>query len=225
MSFRQILIRPLVPGRSRLSPRPLALLPALLAVAACKPAAPTADTFAAVMRQHIDSHAELCLGRHAWPLDVPDVPEKDTLRDYVQMAALEHAGIVAHDTGFQTERPLRAGGTETVPAWRYRLTEQGRKYFKARPDTANAHAEGQPDLCYGTVHLQDIKRWTPIQMDTDSRRNLTTVTYTYTIDAAPWTHDPAVQKAFPVVARVVNGGGKDELRQDMVQTDNGWKVR
>lgn len=210
----------------RYTPTPRhALLLGLLALTACKPAAPTAETFASVLKQHIDSHSELCVGRHTWPIDVPDVAEKDTLRDYVQMNALEHAGLVAHETGFTTTRPLRAGASETVPALRYQLTDKGRQFFKEHPDTANAHASGEPDLCYGTVHLKEVKKWSPIQLDTDSKKNLTTVTYTYTIDAAPWTSDEAVQKAYPVVARVVNGSGKDELHQDMVQSDKGWAVR
>lgn len=196
-----------------------------IGLAGCKPAAPTTDTFTRVLQQHIDSHAELCIGRHAWPLDVPDVPERATLRDYVQMNALEHAGLVTHESGMTMTRDLHNGTSDTVPAWRYTLTDTGRTFFRAHPETANAHITGQPDLCYGKIHLQQVRKWTPIQRDADAQRDITTVTYTYTIDAAPWTHDEAVQRAFPVLARVVNGSGKDELRQDMMDSPNGWVVR
>ncbi|QET05918.1 hypothetical protein FOB72_28690 [Cupriavidus pauculus] len=198
---------------------------AVTLLAGCKPSEPTQDTFARVLRQHIDSHAELCVGRHAWPIDVPDVPERATLRDYQQLNALEHAGLVTHESGLTMKRDRHDGTFDTVPAWRYTLTDTGRTFFKAHPETANAHATGMPDLCYGKIRLQQVRGWTPIQRDPDAARDITTVTYTYTIDAAPWTHDDAVQRAFPVVARVVNGSGKDELRQDVAESPNGWIVR
>ena len=202
-------------------------LGAALAVtlAACKPAAPTNDTFARALAAHIDSHAELCVGRHAWPIDVPDVPERNMLRDYQQLNALEHAGLVSHEAGLTMKRDRHDGTFDTVPAWRYALTDTGRTFFKAHPETANAHAAGMPDLCYGKLRLQEVRGFTPIQRDPDARRDITTVTYTYTFDAAPWTHDEAVQRAFPVLARVVNGSGKDALRQEMMNSPEGWVAR
>jgi hypothetical protein len=49
------------------------------------------------------------------------------------------------------------------------------------------------------------------------------VTYTYKVDAAPWTGDADVQKAFPMVDRVVRGAGTMQLKQNFKRTEGGWE--
>lgn len=102
------------------------LISLMLALAGCKqPDAANETNFTAALEQHFDTHGDLCIGRHAWPVDVPDLPVAARLRDCIQMLALEHAGLVAH---VNAEMKLRHqnGEEETVKALRYDLTGKGR---------------------------------------------------------------------------------------------------
>ncbi|CAG9226678.1 conserved hypothetical protein [Paraburkholderia tropica] len=179
--------------------------------------------FSAALEQHFEAHGDLCIGRHSWPVDVPDVPAAGRLRDGIQMPALEHAGLVEHvDAEMKLHR--RDGADETVKARRYDLTAKGKALFNAHPHTAARGADAaQPDLCYGHVRLAKVAGWdAPHKSEDDPAHLVTTVRYTYTLDPAPWARDAAVQGAFPVLARVVNGSGSLELKQMLVAGDDGW---
>lgn len=202
-----------------------------LMLGGCQTNAANDTNFTAALQKHFEAHGDLCIGRHAWPVDVPDLPMASGLRDGIQMPALEHAGLVAHVPAEMTW-PHRDGTSETVKALRYDLTDKGRTFVKAHPMTAarvpaaGATSTTDSDVCYGTIRLGKVVDWEkPHKADGDAGKEATTVRYTYMFDAAPWTADPLVQKAYPVLATVVKGSGSMVLSQDMVQTDSGWIAR
>ena len=198
---------------------------ATLLLAGCNtPDAANEANFRAALDKHLQSHGDLCIGRHKWPVDVPDLPVSAQLRDGIQMPALEHAGLVSH---VQAEMTLhhQNGSDELVKALRYDLTEKGRQFVNANPRTAARMAEAsQPDLCYGHVRLAKVIGWDkPHNTDDKPARLTTTVRYTYTLEPAPWAKDAMVQGAFPVLARVMRGSGSLELKQQMVAAAGGWQ--
>jgi hypothetical protein len=201
------------------------LATAMLALAGCsRPDAANEANLSAALEKHFEAHGDLCIGRHAWPVDVPDLPVAGGLRDGIQMPALEHAGLVAH-VNAQMKLHHQNGDEETVKALRYDLTDKGRQFVNAHPKTAARGAEAAlPDLCYGHVRLRKISGWDKPRMSDDNpAREITTVHYTYTLEAAPWARDAAVQGAFPMLAHVVKGSGSTELTQDLVIANGGWQ--
>ncbi|MGO4331072.1 hypothetical protein [Cupriavidus sp. M-11] len=199
----------------------------LTLLAACQQASdPSERNFGAALQQYFEGHGELCIGRHLWPVDVPDTPAASGLRDGIQMPALERAGLVAHTPAEMTLHH-QDGSSETVKARRYQLTDKGREYFREHPQVSTAQAgAAQADLCYGKISLARVLDWEPPRAGEGARpRQTTTVRYTYVIDAAPWTREPAVQQAFPVLARVVKGSGSMPLTQALTLTDAGWAVQ
>ncbi|CAG2129336.1 hypothetical protein D3C81_840910 [compost metagenome] len=206
-----------------------ASLAALAVLAGCSaPDAPNEANFRAALEKQLEAHGDLCIGRHRWPVDVPDLPVAGTLRDGIQMPALEHAGLVAHTRAEMTLRHQN-GETETVKALRYDLTDKGRGFVNAHPKTAAKGADtAEPDLCYGHVRVNKVTGWdTPKASGSGSddkpAHATATVRYTYMLDPAPWASDAAVQGAFPVLARVVRGSGTMALTQQLVATSGGWQ--
>lgn len=199
---------------------------ALALLAGCSaPDAPNEANFRAALEKQLDAHGDLCIGRHSWPVDVPDLPVAGQLRDGIQMPALEHAGLVAHTSAEMTLRHQN-GETETVKALRYDLTDKGRGFVNAHPRTAAKGADtAEPDLCYGHVRVNKVTGWDMPKTGGGDKpaRATATVRYTYMLDPAPWASDAAVQGAFPVLARVVRGSGTMELTQQLVATGGGWQ--
>lgn len=205
--------------------RALLVAGATLALAGCnRPDTASEANFSAALDKHLQAHGDLCIGRHQWPVDVPDLPVAAQMRDGIQMPALEHAGLVSHTSAEMTLHH-QDGSDERVKALRYDLTDKGRQYVNAAPHTAAHGADAsQPDLCYGRVRLSKVTGWdTPSKTDDQPARLTTVVRYTYTLEPAPWAADAAVQGAYPVLARVVKGSGKLELKQEMVATGGGWQ--
>lgn len=202
-----------------------ALTAATALLAGCsQPDAPTEANFSAVMNKHLTAHGDLCIGRHQWPVNVPDLPVAAQMRDGIQMPALEHAGLVSHVSAEMTLHH-QDGSDERVKALRYDLTEKGRQYVNASPHTAaRGTAASQPDLCYGRVRLAKVTGWDePHKTGDNPARLATTVRYTYALEPAPWARDTAVHDAFPVLAHVLAGSNKLELKQEMVATSGGWQ--
>jgi hypothetical protein len=48
------------------------------------------------------------------------------------------------------------------------------------------------------------------------------VAYTYAVEAPDWARDPAFQRVYPAVARVLAGAGKAELKEGFTRTADGW---
>jgi hypothetical protein len=138
------------------------------------------------------------------------------------MPVLAKLGLVAMTTGASALR--KVGDSELpVPVKRYELTESGKKYYL--PKTAVTGSVGkeithQHDLCAGKFSLDKVISLKNLNQQADN--SIVTVTYTYQITAPDWAHDADVQKVFPVLAKIVNGGGKVQLQQNFKQEGKSW---
>jgi hypothetical protein len=78
-------------------------------------------------------------------------------------------------------------------------------------------------LCHGKPHVDKVIGWEPPRtVDGVERTVITTYTFTFMIDPAPWTKTADVQHVFPVVATVVRSGGARQLKQVVVLKKGGW---
>jgi hypothetical protein len=186
---------------------------ALALLAACSQQ-PDADlqSMTAAVNAYLAKKGDLCLGKDKWPIDVMPREAGAHARNAVQMPVLEHIGLVSSSQ-------VKVEATEETPATtvtRYALTDEGRKYFLVREASHG-------DFCAARLTLDKIVGWEVHKGDKDQAEAL--VTYTYKIDAAPWTRDADVQKAFPMVDRVVRGAGAMELKESFQRTGSGWVAK
>lgn len=183
----------------------------LAVLAGCGQQQPEADlsNLTAAMNAYLAKKGDLCLGKNKWPIDVPQREAGTRARNAVQMPVLERVGLVSASTA-KVEDAKEAG---EIMVTRYALTDEGKKYFHVR--------EAQDgDFCAAHLTLDKIVGWEARKDAKDP--SAVVVTYTYRIDAAPWTGDADVQKAFPMVDRVVRGAGTMQLKQNFRRTESGW---
>lgn len=187
---------------------------ALAVLAGCGPQQPEANlqNLTAAMNAYLAKKGDLCLGKTRWPIDVPQREAGTRARNAVQMPVLEHVGLVSASTAKIQDTKEGEEPTE-VTVTRYTLTEEGKKYFHTR--------ETQGDFCAAHLTLDKVVGWEARDKD-GKNASAVVVTYTYKIDAAPWTGDTGVQKAFPMVDRVVRGAGTMQLKQNFKRTETGW---
>jgi len=186
---------------------------ALAVLAGCGFGQPEASLhdLTAAMNTYLARKGDLCLGKARWPIDVPQREAGTRSRNAVQMPVLEHIGLVSASTAKVRETTEGEEPAE-IAVTRYALTDEGKKYFQAH--------ESGGDFCAAHLALDKIIGW---EVPKDARdASAVVVTYTYKIDAAPWTGDPDVQRAFPMVDRVVRGAGTMQLKQNFRRTPTGW---
>jgi DNA-binding transcriptional ArsR family regulator len=192
------------------------LLMGLLAACGASKDANRANLTSAVTR-FLDAHGDMCVGKVDWPIDVTMADAQSRSANSLQLPALQKAGLVSAQ---------QVQGAPN-PVMRFSLTAEGQKYY-VHKRMASVAAEGRPrmhegDLCYGKLHVDQVIGWEPPRNENGVMR--TAVTYTYSIDAAPWTKDADIQRVFPVLAMVVKSGGTLQLKQVVVLTANGWEGR
>jgi hypothetical protein len=187
-------------------------------LAACGASKQDADrsNFTAAVANFLDEHGDMCVGKVNWPIDVTMADAQARSPNSLQLPALQKAGLVS----------ARQIQNDTTLKMRYSLNVEGQKYYVHKPMTSmgsdGALKTHAGDLCYGKLRVDKIIGWDPPRIENGVTR--TTVTYTYSIDAAPWTRDPDVQRVFPVVAMVVKRSHGDlQLKQSVVLTKDGWK--
>lgn len=194
----------------------------LLLLAACgRGAAPAPDPLEAAVRTYLAKRGALCLGKNAWPIDVPVHQAQRGERDAVQMPVFERLGLV-RGTNMTVGLSDDHGGVPT-DVRRYELTDAGRQYYLARERGRGASGETlyeKSDLCVARLSLDKIVRTDVKGGDAGPRE--ATVAYTYTVDAPPWTRDPELQTVLPAVARVLGGAGTAELAESFTYTSDGW---
>ncbi|BEP60882.1 hypothetical protein GmRootV213_14360 [Variovorax sp. V213] len=186
---------------------------ALAVLAGCGPQQHEANlqNLTAAMNAYLATKGDLCLGKTQWPIDVPQREAGTRSRNAVQMPVLEHVGLVSASAA--KVQDAREGEQPTeIAVTRYALTEEGKKYFRTR--------ETQGDFCAAHLALDKVVGWEARKDGKDA--SAVVVTYTYKIDAAPWTGDAGVQKAFPMMDRVVRGAGTMQLKQNFKRTQTGW---
>lgn len=187
-----------------------------LLLAACGQPARVSDAteahFSQALQAYLARRGDLCVNRSTWPVDVTPEEAAQGSRNSVQLPVLQRLGLV------------RATTLADTHAQRYELTDAGRSFFLARApykrDTG--HAVADHDFCVAHLTLQHVVGWETPKSEAVGAE--TVVSYTYTVRAAPWTSDPEVRRAFPMVDRVLRGAGTMQLKEAMVLTPGGWEA-
>ena len=191
-----------------------AVLAASAALAGCHAKGePTRDNFTKAMNAFLTERGDLCLGKTTWPIDVTQREFQHGSRNALQMPVLEHLGLVQGSN--EQAQIATDDGSVTVDVKRYRLTDSGQEYVRAR----GAH---ESDFCVAKLSLDTIVGWELAGADAGASPRTAVVTYTYRIDAAPFTREPEVKRVFPAVDRVVQGAGTAQLKEGFTLTDSGW---
>jgi DNA-binding MarR family transcriptional regulator len=194
-----------------------ALLATLLAAAAAQahvPAAPSKKSLQPAVRKYLEEKGDFCLGKFEWPIAVSADDRQAGTNNAQQMPVLEKLGLVV------------ASDSPGDPSIRnYSLTEEGQKYYLTR-QTITVNSAGQRirhpgDLCPAKLELDKVVAWDPPSV-VDGHAQ-TTVKYTYRIaKAADWTQDPEVRKVFPMIARILDHAGSQQLMQLFAWSGHRW---
>jgi len=182
---------------------------------------PNQKILASALEKYLAQNGDFCLGKFDWPIDVSEAEFGMKTRDALQMPVLEKLGLVVSS---QAEAMRKVGDAELpVPVKRYALTEAGKAYYIAKESSsvsAGRKVTHSHDFCAGKLSLSKLVGWEkPVEQGGIQE---TTVTYTYKIAAAKWSHDPEIQQVFPMLARVVNGEGTMQLKQQFRLTGASW---
>jgi hypothetical protein len=204
------------------------MLAVLVGACHAKPApdrnAANQDNFARGMVAYLAARGELCLGKE-FPLDVTEREFQLRARNAVQMPALEHLGLVTSSAAMG--QITTEDGPVAVPVTRFELTEAGRHYYRTQPGVgegqrAHGVGEGQRahgDLCVAKLSLNKVVSW---EMAAEKGARSAVVSYTYHVEAAPWTRVPEIKAVFPAVDRVVMGADSALLKEGFTLTNDGW---
>ena len=193
---------------------------ALLTVAAAQanvPAAPSQKSLKPAVKKYLEEKGAFCLGKFEWPIAVSDEDRKTGTHDALQMPVLEKLGLVV-----AADSPGEPGIKN------YSLTEAGQKYYLTKPiitvNSAGQKIKHPGDLCPAKLELDKVVAWDPPSV-VDGKTQ-TTVKYTYRIaKAADWTQDPEVRKVFPMIARILDNAGSQQLMQLFAWSGHGWVAR
>lgn len=209
--------------RPTLTILPIAALSMLALLAGCGQAGRELNqaNLTHAMNDYLARRGDLCLAKNAWPVFVTEAESKMGSRNALQMPVLERLGLVS-GLDAAVEQVGEDGARSTAHARRYDLTEQGRKYYLARPPhktpTGNRFAEAEHDFCAARLSLDRVVGW-------EGAGKEAVVTYTYKVDPAPWAADAALRAVFPMVDGVIRGAGTLQLKEGVVLGANGWEAR
>lgn len=182
---------------------------------------PNAANFTNAINQHLAKHGQECTYfAQAFPIDVPVSELKDQSGTVPQMAALERAGLVhGSDTTAVIHGMMGAlGPSAPRPVRRYDLTNEGKKYFQAKPGTFGQSSA----FCYGQEQVDSIVKWD--EPTTQDGTSVTEVTYTYKFQQlADWAKQPDVDQIFPSIKSTVEQAGTNQV-VEVHLTSNGWEA-
>ena len=192
----------------------------VVAVSACgEHSEANRESFTRAVTHYLDQRGDLCLAKYDWPIDVTAQDFKVGSRDAVQMPVLEKLGLVS-SADAMAAKPQEDAPPLTVAVRRYQLTETGKKYYLSRRISEQKQVS---DFCAAHLKLDQVVSWELNKHG--SAPNEATVTYTYRVDAAPWTNDADARRVFPAVTRVIEGAGKAQLREGFTLTRDGWRAK
>jgi hypothetical protein len=179
---------------------------------------PDAKVLGAAMQTYLAQRGDLCLAKSEWPIDLTQHEIDVGARNALQMPVLERLGLV-ESTVAEVDVDDE-GTTHRMKVRRYSLTDAGRKFYVKHDAGAGSRGKAaQSDFCAAHLSLDKIVNWSLTQ---NGSQRQAVVTYTYHVDAAPWTKDAEVQKVFPVVAGVIRGAGTAQLQEAFALGDAGW---
>ncbi|KAF3999247.1 hypothetical protein [Glaciimonas immobilis] len=176
------------------------------------------------MNTYLEKKGDLCLAKYTWPIDVSQHDIDTKGRNALQMPVLEKVGLVRLSIASVDLKESETDTLHKVDVKRYDLTDAGKKYYLTK-EMRSQIADGsvqvhQGDFCAAKLSLDKVVGWKMLKTANDQQEAV--VTYTYKIEAAPWTEDAAVRQVFPMVARIVGGAGVMELQESFHKTDEGW---
>jgi hypothetical protein len=187
-------------------------------------AGPSRPMMAQAVKQYLNEHGDLCVGKSTWPRLVTDEDRRAGSNDALQMPVLERLGLVE---SADLSIPLtQTTGTEatagSAPAKRYSLTAKGREFYLHKKLTVLG-AHGQPveraaDFCVARLSLDKVVKWSSPEQAHGHVE--TVVSYTYKVKPAEWLVDSEARKVFPVVDRIILGEG-NALMTATLQVQNG----
>jgi hypothetical protein len=195
----------------------LPTLVTLLAVAAAHanvPPAPSQKSLKPAVRKYLEEKGNFCLGKFEWPIAVTDEDRRLGTTDALQMPVLEKLGLVV---------AAASPGDPTVK--NYSLTDEGKKYYLSKR-TITVNSAGQKishpgDLCPAKLKLDKVVSWDPPSV-VDGKAE-TRVKFTYQVaQSAPWARDPDVRQVFPMVAKILDSAGSQQLMQLFVWSGHAW---
>ncbi|QRX82389.1 hypothetical protein [Glaciimonas sp. PAMC28666] len=203
------------------------LLFVVLSVAGCSTKSDAnLDNFTVGMNDYLAKKGDLCLAKYSWPIDVTPQENAAGGRNALQMPVLEKVGLLRSTMTEVAQKDAETGARTGVmlTVKRYELNAAGKKYYVTKemrsPTSDGSILVHQGDFCAAKLTLDKVVGWELSKSDKGAQEAL--VTYTYKIDAAPWTRDAEVQKVFPMVARIVTGAGTMQLQESFHKTDKGW---
>jgi hypothetical protein len=164
-------------------------------------------TFAPVVGAYL-AKKPLCLtGFASWPIDL----ERSDSEPLVQLQALEKAGLVSD----KQEKVRSEVEKLDLVVRRFTLTERGSKFI------GPAGGGGERGMCYGRKALDKVVKWdVPAALGGPTQ---TRVFFTYRVDGlADWAKMPEVKRAFPSLARNLDGGGSPS-EVTLHLTSAGWE--
>lgn len=173
---------------------------------------PDKKNLGTALARYLAERGQLCVGKYDWPITVNPQDAGNGDRNARQLPVMEQAGLV---TGTADE-----AGTVT-----YRLSEAGLQYYWPRKVNRRDGRQGEMDVhdfCAGRLALDQVVHWTAPELVGDHYES--TATYTYSIAPAAWTADPRLQRAFPMIARVIEGQHKARLAQRMRFVGGRWEA-
>lgn len=183
---------------------------------------PDSAVFSIAMQTYLAERGQLCLAKNHWPIDVTQHEVDIGARNALQMPVLERLGLVASSPA---EVDADADADQRTPhlieVRRYALTDAGRRFYITRASSRRAGTAPQADFCAAQLSLDRVVGW-DLHKAANGTAARAVVTYTYQVEAAPWTSDAEAQKVFPMVAGVVRGAGKAQLQETFVLTAAGW---
>lgn len=191
---------------------------ALLALAGCArpdPDAPLRASFETGLRSFLaGGHDQVCLGMVDWPIDLTEAEAGAKSRHAVQLPVFEKLGLAKSEV---VPVPKSAENPEGAIK-RYTLTDEGRRYYRPNAWTTRDGAVHPNDFCVARIALARVEDW-----KIDAAHQVATVSYTYSIEPAPWLQDADAQRVLPMVAKVVQGaGGGLRMHQGFTHGPQGW---
>lgn len=206
---------------------PLLVLFGVLLLVSCASKNDANDrNFTQALNAYLAQKGEVCLDiPSAWPVDLNEAERRSGIGRAGEMAALEKVGLVrSHETQAEYTPPLSTHPVK-VNVLRYELTEDGKKFYRAKETIPLVGANGtEGDLCYGQQRLDKIVKWEAPTTVGDSKE--ATVFYTYRIaNLAAWANNPDIQTIFPGILSTINGAGKIQMNQALTLTSQGWQAK
>ncbi len=199
---------------------PISLLVAVALTGCIRQPEVSREAFSQAMNAYLAQRGDLCLAKSAWPIDVTQHEVDVGARNALQMPVLERLGLVSSSVA--TIDVDDEGTPHRMDVRRYALTDAGRRHVVTRraADAAST-APARSDFCAARLSLDKVVDW-KLNGDANRAPRTATVTYTYRVEAAPWTRDPGIRQVFPVVAGVIRGAGSAQLQETFAATDEGW---